>query len=87
MGTGRGGARDINVPSYVIDPYGVIRWINTAARDIVGDVRGKQFSSIVPPEDRRRAREVFAQKISGTRSSPMPSSSSSARTESAWSST
>jgi PAS domain S-box-containing protein len=57
---------DINVPSYVIDPYGVIRWINTAARDIVGDVRGKQFSSIVSPEDRRRAREVFAQKISGT---------------------
>ena len=57
---------DINVPSYVIDPHGVIRWVNSAARNIVGDVRGKQFSSIVSPEDRRRAREVFAQKISGT---------------------
>jgi PAS domain S-box-containing protein len=57
---------DINVPSYVIDPYGVIRWINSAAEKIVGDVRGRQFTSIVSPEDRRRAREVFAQKISGT---------------------
>jgi PAS domain S-box-containing protein len=56
----------INVPSYVIDPSGVIRWINSAARLIVGDVRGRQFSSIVAVEDRRRAREVFAQKVSGT---------------------
>jgi PAS domain S-box-containing protein len=57
---------NINVPSYVIDPTGVIRWINPAALRIVGDVRGRQFSSIVAAEDRRRAREVFAQKVSGT---------------------
>ena len=61
-----GALENINVPSYVLDPSGVIRWINPAAVQIFGDVRGRQFTSIVAPEDRRRAREVFAQKISGT---------------------
>jgi PAS domain S-box-containing protein len=56
----------VNVPSYVIDPTGVIRWINPAARRLVGDVRGRQFTSVVAPEDTRRAREHFARKIAGT---------------------
>jgi PAS domain S-box-containing protein len=60
---------DINIPSYVLDTSGVIRWINPAARRIVGDVRGRQFTSVVAPEDMRRAREVFAQKIAGTATS------------------
>jgi PAS domain S-box-containing protein len=57
---------DINIPSYVLDPSGVIRWLNPAARRIVGDVRGRQFTSVVAPEDTRRSREVFARKIAGT---------------------
>ena len=56
----------VNVPSYVIDSTGVVRWINQAAFKIVGDVRGQQFTSVCAPEDRRRARELFAQKIAGT---------------------
>jgi PAS domain S-box-containing protein len=56
----------VNVPSYVIDPTGVIRWINPAARRLVGDVRGRQFTSVVAHEDSRRAREHFARKIAGT---------------------
>ena len=56
----------VNVPSYVIDPTGVIRWVNPAARRLVGDVRGRQFTSVVAPEDTRRAREHFARKIAGT---------------------
>jgi PAS domain S-box-containing protein len=56
----------VNVPSYVIDPSGVIRWVNPAAMQLVGDVRGKQFTSVVAPEDRRHARDVFARKIAGT---------------------
>jgi PAS domain S-box-containing protein len=56
----------VNVPSYVIDPTGVIRWINPAARRLVGDVRGRQFTSVVAPEETRRAREHFARKIAGT---------------------
>jgi PAS domain S-box-containing protein len=57
---------DINVPSYVIDNTGIIRWVNPAAQRLVGDVRGKQFTSVVAHEDTRRARELFAKKIAGT---------------------
>jgi PAS domain S-box-containing protein len=57
---------DVNVPSYVIDSAGVIRWLNRAAKSIVGDARGRQFTSVVAPEETRRARELFARKIIGT---------------------
>jgi PAS domain S-box-containing protein len=56
----------VNVPSYVIDRAGVVRWINAAARNVVGDVLGRQFTSLVAPEETRRARELFARKILGT---------------------
>jgi PAS domain S-box-containing protein len=56
----------VGIPSYVLDKAGVIRWINPAAERLVGDVRGRQFTSVVAPEDRRRARELFAQKVLGT---------------------
>jgi PAS domain S-box-containing protein len=56
----------INVPSYVIDSSGVIRWLNPAAQRLVGDARGRQFTSVVAHEDTRRAREVFARNIAGT---------------------
>jgi len=55
----------VNVPSYHLDPTGVVRWLNAAARSMVGDVRGSQFTSIVAPEDTRRARELFARKVIG----------------------
>ncbi|HEX4526440.1 MAG TPA: LuxR C-terminal-related transcriptional regulator [Gaiellaceae bacterium] len=61
----RGALETINVPSYVIDPSGVIRWCNPAARRLVGDVRGKQFTSVVAPEETRRARDVFARNLIG----------------------
>jgi PAS domain S-box-containing protein len=56
----------INVPAYVIDKHGIIRWVNPAARRVVGDVSGRQFTSVCAPEETRRARELFAQKIAGT---------------------
>jgi PAS domain S-box-containing protein len=56
----------INVPSYVIDKAGVIRWLNPAAEKLVGNVRGKPFTAVVAPEDRQRAREAFARKVAGT---------------------
>lgn len=56
----------INVPSYVIDASGVVRWLNPAAEKLVGDVRGRQYTSVVAPEDARRARKLFAQKVMGT---------------------
>lgn len=56
----------ISVPSYVIEASGVVRWLNPAAEKLVGDVRGRQYTSVVAPEDARRARELFAQKVMGT---------------------
>ena len=57
---------DVGVPSYVLDTTGVVRWINPAAERLVGDVRGLQFTSVVAPEDGRRARESFSRKVLGT---------------------
>jgi PAS domain S-box-containing protein len=56
----------INVPAYVIDTHGIIRWVNPAGQRVVGDVTGRQFTSVVAPEETRRARESFAQKIVGS---------------------
>jgi len=56
----------IPVPSYVLDTDGVVRWINPAAKRLLGDVRGRHFTSIVGPEDQARARELFARKVLGT---------------------
>jgi PAS domain S-box-containing protein len=58
----------VNVPSYVLDTTGVIVWINPAARRRVGDVRGRQFSSIVAPEDKERSLDMFARKVVGSES-------------------
>jgi PAS domain S-box-containing protein len=49
----------------VIDEHGIIRWVNPAARKLVGDVRGRQYTSVCAPEETRRARELFAQKVVG----------------------
>jgi PAS domain S-box-containing protein len=57
---------DVNVPSYVIDRFGVIRWLNPAAEKLVGDVRGRQQSSVVAPEYVLEARESFTRKVLGT---------------------
>ena len=55
----------INVPSYMIDTAGIIRWTNPAARRLVGDVEGRQFTSVVAHEESRRARELFARRMLG----------------------
>ena len=56
----------IPVPSYVLDTAGVVRWINPAAERLLGDVRGRHFTSVVGLEDRARAQELFARKVLGT---------------------
>lgn len=61
------GALDrVSIPAYVVDSAGVIRWVNRAGRAIVGDVRGLQITSLVVPDEARRAREMFVRKILGT---------------------
>jgi PAS domain S-box-containing protein len=61
-----GALEEINVPSYVIDPTGIVRWVNDAGRRLVGEVRGRQFTSVIVREDARRSREIFVRKILGT---------------------
>jgi PAS domain S-box-containing protein len=60
-----GALERVRVPSYVIDCHGIIRWINPAAERIVGDVRGRQLTSVVAPEETRRAREIFIRNLTG----------------------
>ena len=55
----------VRVPAYMIDRHGIIRWLNTASERIVGDVRGKHFTSVVAPEERRRAQEIFYRNLTG----------------------
>ncbi len=55
----------VRVPAYVVDRQGVIRWENSAALKVFGDVRGQQITSIVAPEEQRRAREIFLRNLSG----------------------
>ena len=57
---------NVGVPSYVLDETGFVRWMNPAAEQLLGNVRGRHFTSVIAPEDRPRARERFAQKMLGT---------------------
>jgi PAS domain S-box-containing protein len=56
---------EINVPAYVIDSTGRIRWLNEAAKRLVGDAVGKFFTAVVDPDDARRARARFHQNLRG----------------------
>ena len=60
-----GALERVRVPAYVIDSHGIIRWINQAAEQLFGDVRGQQMTSALAPEERRRGRELFARNLLG----------------------
>jgi len=55
----------VRVPAYVVDRHGVIRWENKAALKVFGDLRGKQVTNVVAPEERLRAREIFYRNLTG----------------------
>jgi PAS domain S-box-containing protein len=55
----------VRVPAYVIDRHGIIRWLNPAAKRLVGDAVGRQMTSVLSPEERRRGREIFARNLLG----------------------
>jgi PAS domain S-box-containing protein len=61
-----GALEAISVPSYVLDSSGVVRWLNPAAERLLGDVRGRHYTSVVAHEQTRLARELFTQKVLGT---------------------
>jgi PAS domain S-box-containing protein len=55
----------VRVPAYLIDNTGRIRWLNSAARKLVGDEIGRPFLEVIVPQDRPRARIAFREKILG----------------------
>ena len=57
---------NVNVPAYVIDPDGILVWLNPAAERLVGDARGRRFTEVVSATDRPRAKDEFTKKIIGT---------------------
>jgi PAS domain S-box-containing protein len=57
---------NIHVPAFILNRDGVIRWQNARATEIVGETRGRHFSSVVAPETVHQARIDFAKQIVGT---------------------
>ncbi len=57
----------LGLPSYLVDTNGIIRWLNQAAVDVIGDAVGLRFVDVLAPEAARRARQEFAAKLLGTK--------------------
>jgi len=55
----------LRVPAYLLDADGRIRWLNAAARRLVGDCTGRSFLDVIVPQDRTRAGAAFGDKILG----------------------
>ena len=58
---------EVDVPAYAIDSYGIVRWQNPAALRLVGDARGRQFTSVLVPEQHLEAREKFRRNMLSAR--------------------
>jgi len=57
---------EIRVPAFILSRDGVIRWQNARATEVVGETRGRHFSSVVAPDTVHQARVEFAKQIVGT---------------------
>ena len=58
--------QDIGVPAYVLDSSGRIRWLNDAAKELIGDVEGQSFTSVVGHEQLPDARARFLNNLQST---------------------
>jgi DNA-binding CsgD family transcriptional regulator len=56
----------LTVPAYILDRNGIVRWLNQAAVEHFGDLRGLRISQIVEPAYAELARREFTAKILGT---------------------
>jgi PAS domain S-box-containing protein len=61
----RSALEHLHVPMYLLDRSGRIRWLNEAARQLVGDAEGRDITEVVAPEHTRRAKEAFTRKLFG----------------------
>jgi DNA-binding CsgD family transcriptional regulator len=53
----------VAAPSFAIDTRGTVRWLNDAAIQLVGDIRGRKFTVAVAPQDLSRLRRRFARRL------------------------
>jgi DNA-binding CsgD family transcriptional regulator len=56
---------EIRVPAFILGADGVIRWQNARATELIGDGRGRSFSSFVAPETLHQAKAEFAKQVVG----------------------
>jgi PAS domain S-box-containing protein len=55
---------DVNVPAYVLDDSGRVRWVNDAAQSMMGDVVGVPLADVVDV-DPAVARAIFGRRLAG----------------------
>ena len=55
----------LSFPIYILDRQGRITWLNDSARNLVGDIIGRDFTAVVAPEHTVLAREEFSRKLLG----------------------
>jgi PAS domain S-box-containing protein len=53
----------VGAPSFALDVRGRVAWLNDAAVEFVGDIRGRPFTAVVAPHDVSRLRRQFARKL------------------------
>jgi DNA-binding CsgD family transcriptional regulator len=53
------------IPIWITERSGRIRWLNPAARNVLGSIRGRHFSGVIAPESLNDFRESFARTILG----------------------
>jgi DNA-binding CsgD family transcriptional regulator len=64
--------QDIGVPAYVLDSSGRIRWLNDAAKELIGDVEGQSFMAVIGQEQLPEARSRFLSNLQSTGSNDFP---------------
>jgi PAS domain S-box-containing protein len=57
--------QEVGVGCYVIDESGRIRWLNDAAKAVVGDVTGRLITSVVSPDEAPAVMEAFSRRLAG----------------------
>ena len=53
------------MPVFAIDRKMIIRWLNRASRELVGDHQGDRFTDVLEPASIPVANQAFAQKVVG----------------------
>jgi DNA-binding CsgD family transcriptional regulator len=64
--------QDIGVPAYVLDSSGRIRWLNQAAKDLIGDAEGQSFLTVLGRAELPDAQSRFLSNLRGTGSNDFP---------------